>query len=94
MFVKNLDGPPLPAQEVYVTREEGSGDSLDTERAVMLLQNQQRGRVFYEGNLIGLRHLGLSLRFKVTNVTPYFVPRRDGNLVNPLDQLVDSMQVR
>jgi len=67
--VQNLYSLPVPAGEVLVQLQ-GPQSTLAEEQVMTLLQRQQQERVFFENNSIGLRYMGLTLKYKVVKVTP------------------------
>ncbi|XP_059470109.1 ATPase family gene 2 protein homolog A [Neocloeon triangulifer] len=69
VMVHNLNSLPLPAGEVIVQLQ-GPESNMTEEQVMTLLQRQQQERVFYEKNRIGLRYMGLTLKYKVVKVIP------------------------
>ncbi|XP_065341728.1 ATPase family gene 2 protein homolog A [Cloeon dipterum] len=80
--VQNLYSLPLPVAEVVV-KLVGPENSLTGEQAMALLQRQHQERVFYVNNLIGLRYMGITLKYKVVKATPVGHPQSlEQNLQN------------
>lgn len=65
--VQNLNSLPVPAGEVLIQLQ-GPDSILTEDQVETLLQRQQQDRVFFENNLIGLRYMGTTLKYKVVNV--------------------------
>jgi hypothetical protein len=82
--VQNLNSPPIPAGEVFIQLH-GPESILTEEQVVTLLQRQQQDRVFFENNLIGLRYMGTTMKYKALKVVP---------VGGDIDALQEDLKVR